>query len=466
MAGGRYSSADALPFDIIPLFFYWLTNYADLASSALVSKTWHQAATMRLYYSIVYTAEMARQNGRISSPFDVLLTHKDYALHVKHMTIQSVPTTNSKPNDAFTINVARCIDLCRNLTSFSCMSHGILPSLISRIAAGKPRLADLKLEAVLNRPETQLLLGVKTLKRLSLDYPSRVVLHYLPDLVQNNAVNLENLSITNSFDLDHEYLGTILSHVPKLKTLRISDCICITHVQLLRVIAQCCPSLTSLTLMIYTPYQQVDPQWPSFLDLRHLSINVRQCDKDAVRGTLGAVLTAANQAALQSFTLKLAERSSLPSAVLEDLIKHQKGTLKKLNIMNADISGGQLDRICAELSELQQLSFIMSLGVDALAGAFIKAKKLTTVIDTISATGHSGSLAPLTSREIQRLFKKAKNLRIIKLTSRTYTSSWNKTHLEMSLARDGHPFIYRFDGQTGELKERPSTKSRKRSVVP
>lgn len=200
--------------------------------------------------------------------------------------------------------------------------------------------------------------------------------------------------------------------------------------------------------MIYTPYQQVDPQWPSFLDLRHLSINVRQCDKDAVRGTLGAVLTAANQAALQSFTLKLAERSSLPSAVLEDLIKHQKGTLKKLNIMNADISGGQLDRICAELSELQQLSFIMSLGVvslllgscgftlsafltfdclvqyqDALAGAFIKAKKLTTVIDTISATGHSGSLAPLTSREIQRLFKKAKNLRIIKLTSRTYTVS-------------------------------------------
>lgn len=66
MAGGRYSSADALPFDIIPLFFYWLTNYADLASSALVSKTWHQAATMRLYYSIVYTAEMARQNGRVS----------------------------------------------------------------------------------------------------------------------------------------------------------------------------------------------------------------------------------------------------------------------------------------------------------------------------------------------------------------------------------------------------------------
>ncbi|KAG8901254.1 hypothetical protein FRC01_009890 [Tulasnella sp. 417] len=198
MAGGRYNSADALPFDIIPLFFHWLTNYADLASSALVSKTWHLAATMRLYYSIVYTAEMARQNGRLSSPFDVLLTHKDYALHVKHMAIQSVPTTNSKPNDAFTINVARCLDLCKNLTSFSCMSHGILPSLISRIAAGKPRLADLKLEAVLNRPETQLLLGVKTLRRLSLDSPTRIVLHFLPDLVQSNAANLEHLSITVS----------------------------------------------------------------------------------------------------------------------------------------------------------------------------------------------------------------------------------------------------------------------------
>lgn len=87
------------------------------------------------------------------------------------------------------------------------MSHGILPSLISRIAAGKPRLADLKLEAVLNRPETQLLLGVKTLKRLSLDYPTRVVLHFLPDLVQNNAANLENLSITVSKKVPfHQYI--------------------------------------------------------------------------------------------------------------------------------------------------------------------------------------------------------------------------------------------------------------------
>lgn len=465
MAGGRYNSADALPFDIIPLFLYWLTNYADLASTALVCETWNHAATTRLYNSIVYTAEMARQNGRISSPFDVLLTHRDYALHVKHMTIQSVPTTNSKPNDAFTINVARCLDLCRNLMSFSCMSHGILPTLISRIAAGKPRLTDLKLEAVLNRPETQILLAVKTLKRLSLDSPTRVVLHFLPDLVKNNAANLESLSITNSFDLDHEYLGTILSHVPELKTLRISDCIYITHVQLLRVIAECCPSLTSLTLMIYTPFQQEDPQWPSFLALKHLSINVRQCDKDAVKGTLGAVLTATNQAALESFTLKLAEKTGFPTLLLEDLIKHQRGTLKKLNIMNTDITAGQLERICAELSELQQLSFIMSLGVDTLAGAFAKSKKLNTIIDTISATGHSGSLAPLTSREVQRLFKKAKNVRTIKLTSRTYTSSWNKTHLEMALVRDGHPFIYRFDGQTGELKDRPSTKARKGKVT-
>lgn len=66
MAGGRYNSADALPFDIIPLFLYWLTNYADLASTALVCETWNHAATTRLYNSIVYTAEMARQNGRVS----------------------------------------------------------------------------------------------------------------------------------------------------------------------------------------------------------------------------------------------------------------------------------------------------------------------------------------------------------------------------------------------------------------
>ncbi|KAG8988510.1 hypothetical protein FRB90_002715 [Tulasnella sp. 427] len=377
MTGGRYNSADALPFDIIPLFFHWLTNYADLASTALVSRTWHQAATMRLYSAILYTAEMARQNGRISSPFDVLLAHKDYALHVKHLTIQSVPTSNNKPNDAFAINVARCLDLCRNLTSFSCMSHGILPSLISRIATGKPRLADLKLEAVLNRPESQLLLGVKTLKRLSLDSPTRVVLHFLPNLVENNAANLESLSITNSFDLDHEYLGTILSHVPELKSLKISDCIYITHVQLLRVVAQCCPALTSLSFMIYTPFQQTDPQWPTFLALKHLSINVRQCDKDAVRGTLGAVLTATNQAALESFTLRLAERANLPSPLLEDLIKHQKGTLKKFNIVNTDVTGGQLERICAELSELQQLSFIMSLGVvcAVIVPAFLSANE-------------------------------------------------------------------------------------------
>lgn len=124
--------------------------------------------------------------------------------------------------------------------------------------------------------------------------------------------------------------------------------------------------------MIYTPFQQEDPQWPSFLALKHLSINVRQCDKDAVKGTLGAVLTATNQAALESFTLKLAEKTGFPTLLLEDLIKHQRGTLKKLNIMNTDITAGQLERICAELSELQQLSFIMSLGVVSPLASFTR----------------------------------------------------------------------------------------------
>lgn len=60
-------SADALPFDLIPLFFHWLVSPGDLASVALVCKTWNDAATARLYSTIVYSLELARQAGRVST---------------------------------------------------------------------------------------------------------------------------------------------------------------------------------------------------------------------------------------------------------------------------------------------------------------------------------------------------------------------------------------------------------------
>lgn len=62
----RLDTADALPFDILPLFFHYLTHNGDMANVALVCSAWHQAVLARLYSVVGYSLANARTNGRVS----------------------------------------------------------------------------------------------------------------------------------------------------------------------------------------------------------------------------------------------------------------------------------------------------------------------------------------------------------------------------------------------------------------
>lgn len=62
-----------------------------------------------------------------------------------------------------------------------------------------------------------------------------------------------------------------------------------------------------------------------------------------------------------------------------------------------------------------------------LAIAISKAKNLTTLIDTHSATGHAARDPSLDSRGVKKLFQKCVGLRTVKITGRTYTVSFPNT---------------------------------------
>lgn len=99
----------------------------------------------------------------------------------------------------FIATVTRCIELCENLLSFSCTAHALLPLIMAKLLSGKQRLAEVKLEAMtLSVAEAAELAKMRGLRHLTLESPSRGVLHVLEKWVGNNKDQLTNLSLSVS----------------------------------------------------------------------------------------------------------------------------------------------------------------------------------------------------------------------------------------------------------------------------
>ncbi|KAG9033623.1 hypothetical protein FRB95_014611 [Tulasnella sp. JGI-2019a] len=92
---------------------------------------------------------------------------------------------------------------------------------------------------------------------------------------------------------------------------------------------------------------------------------------------------------------------------------------------------------------------------EALATALSNAKKLATLIDTQSATGHASRDPNLDSRSVRKLFQKCVGLKTVKITGRTYTAEWlekpgSKKELKMTLQRLRQPFVILSEGSNGK----------------
>ncbi|KAG8908240.1 hypothetical protein FRB99_008305 [Tulasnella sp. 403] len=267
--------------------------------------------------------------------------------------------SRNRPDTTFLAAVAKSLDVCHNMVSFTCTAHVVLPSTIHRLVVNKPKLTDLKLEAILTRGEMVEVLKLNHLKSLALDYPTRIVLDQLPHLLITNMGHLRSLSITNSIDLAPDYFTNMLGIIPQLRVLRVQDCLGITHRDVLRAVGKHCKSLESLAVTIYTSSVNRDLLWPSFLTLRHMNIHIRQCPKDQLGSTVSLLLDCAAQAALESITVHHTDKHDIPDAILTEIVKHQSSSLKRLNIINFRVAPEQVDKICSGLHQMQQFAFYM-----------------------------------------------------------------------------------------------------------
>lgn len=174
--------------------------------------------------------------------------------------------------------------------------------------------------------------------------------------------------------------------MPELKSLAITNCLSVTHKELLRVIHRphhhlpppapnpfaftpsgsitpspsLASSLESLSLTIYTSTPSPDALWPTLLSLKHLTIYVRQCGRTDLHPTVRSVLQCASQAALESLTLRDVDRVEMDGTVLDAIIKDHKMTLRRFNLVSFMVTDAQVRKICAELRELEQLSFFIT----------------------------------------------------------------------------------------------------------
>lgn len=128
------------------------------------------------------------------SPFLTLRNHPDLAVHVRHIGINCPPfIAVGQVHPIFLSEAANALQVCKNLKSFVC-GQKILQTLLGSLE-GKERLEDVHICAALTNAQGQMLQNIKTLRSLTLDYPTWNVVDLLPRWAQSLQRTLVHLTI-------------------------------------------------------------------------------------------------------------------------------------------------------------------------------------------------------------------------------------------------------------------------------
>jgi len=128
------------------------------------------------------------------SPFLTLRNHPDLAVHVRRIDINCPPfIAVGHVHPSFLSETADALQVCKNLKSFAC-GQTILPALLGSLG-GKERLEDVHICAAFTIAQGEMLQNIKTLRSLTLDYPTWNVVDSLPRWAQSLQRTLVHLTI-------------------------------------------------------------------------------------------------------------------------------------------------------------------------------------------------------------------------------------------------------------------------------
>ncbi|PPQ90848.1 LOW QUALITY PROTEIN: hypothetical protein CVT25_007383 [Psilocybe cyanescens] len=341
-------SADNLNLDVLEVIFSFLSG-SDLPAVALVSRSFLAAVIPRLYNTISYRIRQGKgyASGETMSPFAAVIAHPHLAIHVQNIEISTVPTLKSVMHPVFVRECREALQICKNLKSFKCTVQNVLPMLLPALQE-KERLESLRVYANLTTVQAKMLVNIKRLHSLSLEFASWNTVDLLPSWSLSLSRTLTTLSFYMINELNEGIFESVLRNLPNLLGLHVIGCPKLDHVAVLKHLTKT-PLLESLS-MTTTETPRPLPLMPlSLHHLKNLAFDAKYSMQPSPSPmVLSSILTYLKSASpsLTSFAIKMPERKVVVGdSFIDLLIDNHKRTLRRLAFLDCGVSRESIIKI-------------------------------------------------------------------------------------------------------------------------
>ncbi|KAJ7675528.1 hypothetical protein B0H17DRAFT_987778 [Mycena rosella] len=426
-------SADNVNLDVLEHIFTYLAGN-DLPSVALVSRSFFAGVIPRLYRTLLFRLSHAKRYPALMSPFSAIAAHPEFAIHVRHVDIRTVPVVKTQCNPRFLLECARAIALCSNITSFRCSISNALPPFLAALQQ-TDRLQRLRISAALTTEQATRVVALSTIRHLTLDFASWNLMDLLPRWTAVLQNNLTTLTLYMAHELNETVLESALASLPGLLGLHVIGCPKVDHASLLALVTHT-PNLESLSMTTGDPARPL-PTPPNLLPHLHtLALDTRLPAAPfpapapapaAILAILAHLASSLPPPRLAALALKL---PAAPPALIAQLIAAHGPTLRRVALLDCALgtdSLAALSRACVRLERLEVRVPVRDL--TPFAHALAPARTLRTLVDATPRTGPA-----LAQTGVRHLFARIPSLMTVVTGGRVWT---RRTGLSIALER--HP---------------------------
>ncbi|KAF9260733.1 hypothetical protein L218DRAFT_1051357 [Marasmius fiardii PR-910] len=382
-------TADNLNLDVLEIIFSHLPHQ-DLASTALVSRSFFVGVIPRLYRKITYGLKHGKRYPRVVSPFGVVVAHPWLAKYVKHIDIRFVPKIQTQYHSKFLSECTKTVQAAQNLLTFKC-SKPILPLFLVPLR-GKRGLEELQVNANLTTAQSILLSELENISSLSLDAGSWNVIDMLPKWAPKFHSTLRHLTLYMSNEVNEIVLEQLLPQLPKLVGLHIIGCPKVDHLAVMRLVSHV-PLLESLSFSTTESSQSFTSLPPHLPRLKHLSVDSRlSMIASPLPGALPSILDRLRPShpPLESFIMKFQDvKIIVGQGFIEQLVKDYAFTLTQMSFVECALGMESIIHICQRCPHLERLELpIPFKELIPFTAAVGRSSTISTIVNTNRHTGH------------------------------------------------------------------------------
>ncbi|KAI0089386.1 hypothetical protein BDY19DRAFT_942170 [Irpex rosettiformis] len=424
-------SADNLNFDCLELIVSYLAG-PDLYSVTHVSRSFLTAALPLLYRTLSFNLGNGKRYPKVMSAFDTVKLHPGLAVHVHHIDIRMVPMVpmSIKMYPQFLSSLIQTLERCVNLKSLTCTPKDALPPLLAALDS-LTSLEKIRINAHLTADQGNSLLSLKKLKSISLDGASWNVVDILPQWTLNLNTLLTCLTFSTVQELNEPVLRSILQNLPNLRGLHVVACPKIEHVTILQSLVHT-PRLESLSFTAWDT-RTIPHDMSPLPHLRHLAIDSNMgsppvgddgFDRSPQIWHFMLAKTRAWSCPLSSIMLKISDKITIPSSLVNELLDGHAGTLTSITLISCEFDMVSLRSVALRCTDLEKFAVrVPTRDIDVFADSLSYSHSLRLLHDVTET--HVTHGAPfLNTSNVRILMELISSLTKVISYGRTWTVSF------------------------------------------